>query len=109
MWWLGLLIVVVVLAITFISYNESDYYRGCSREDTLYFKYKDTMIKLLLSFSILAFLSNLVPDKKAMIAIIATPIIVDSYNKDGGKLHTLDSIIDEVLAKANKYLKDKED
>lgn len=49
-------------------------------------------------------LANLVPDKKTFVAIVATPSIVESYKKEGGKLYNMDKIIDKILEKTVKDL-----
>ena len=52
-----------------------------------------------IALSILLFLSNLVPDKKYFVAMVAAPYLKKSYIDNNGTLNKLDKILDLSLDK----------
>lgn len=57
-----------------------------------------------LALTILIFLSNLVPDKRTFLLLVATPTIVESFESPEGKLNKLNTLFDKALDKADEYI-----
>ena len=65
-----------------------------------------TRIIGIITIILIVFMS-LLPSKDVFLALMTTPTIIKSSQKEGDKLNRIDSIINKVLEKPEKVLKDK--
>jgi len=106
-YWTLLIIISIPSGIAAADYNKDKAYYDSRRTPHLWVTMKSKAIKSMIVLSMLVIVSNLIPDKKTMLLLTATPTIMQSLNSNDGKLHRIDQIIDKALIKANKLLKDK--
>lgn len=109
---LAAVFLIVMLVNIFIVYNDdpdSIYHFSKS----LFFKYKGYITVFTATPLVLIVLSSLVPDKRTMLYIIATPYavesgktLIESLNDETSKLYKLNQLLDASLDKALEHLKD---
>jgi len=100
------LVLVIVSLILSNDYNSSNPDSEWHPSKALYNRIGKWKIILPTVFTVLLFLSSLVPDKKGFLLIVATPTVVKSI--ESGKLNKLNNIIDSALDNADTYLNPKE-
>lgn len=49
-------------------------------------------------------ISNLIPDKKTFLLLVAAPTIMESIESPEGKLNKINKLFDKALDKADKYI-----
>jgi len=98
--------IAIILAIRLSDYDSSNPDSKWHPSKSPYNRMGKWRIRLPIIFATLLFLSNLVPDKKGFLLIVATPTVVKSI--ESGKLNKLNNIIDSALDNADTYLNPKE-
>ena len=109
-------LLVVIALISYMIYREDLGYAYKRKnilqeyeDSTLLFQklYKPTKIVGGITIALMVIMS-LLPSKDVFLALVATPTVIESFQKEGGKLNRVNSIIDKVLEKTERVLEDED-
>lgn len=110
---LAALTLIVVLVISFTVYDSSNPDSDYHLSKSMLLRYKTGLIVSIVTPLVLIVLSSLVPDKRTMLYIVATPYavesgktLIESLSDETSKLYKLNQLLDASLDKALEHLKD---
>lgn len=108
-------LLTLATAVTFVIlvWIRYDIYRSVIEDsdnyytNSLWYKLGKWKIGIPIILALLIFLSNLVPDKKTFLLLVAAPTIVQAIESPDGKLNKLNALFDKALDKADSYIEGK--
>jgi len=107
----AILVVLAILGVYFIVYGaqldvafKEEEKENLKKSRENFFQKSKKWLYLALAVIVLGYF---VPSKKTFIAILATPTIVQSYKDSNGTLHRTQNIVELILEKTEKRLKEE--